>query len=894
MADDNQTITDSEAEDIAAGKPLDEADTDDGYLKLRIGKESDLLPSGERIVITQLTVGSVPISQNGFAVIKPEDKVRIWSKGGLQNFNSAFLLANGNRFPINKGSFEQTGGNEIIFTVPENEGDLIGEGTPVKIVLVGKDFQAEINKNLSFILKIDDAEEKTKKAKEAQERAERINDEETKNVSSLLKTSQDLPAALSIPVTGVDEAEAQKNKKNEKQNLPVNQTQDEGEEYEENSTQQPSAEELNSEVITDNQKSQEVNVSQASKEYLGPVVRSDTARQIRDARKNKDAVTAKSISQAHKERAVSTAQQVSGQAAQRSVEVLSDKGMIFAHGMPVLDSQFLMSASTNNNAALKGKSLSALERLNLIQKNSPTLSVSTLSGKRNQMGAAYHAGVLLDGGYVQQGYASDAGTAALDSKTRVLQYTDPQNAVKVQADLNIEEVEKQSDQEGRRTNYNEYVVANPEVSSLYIDLDYYDPVKNIESSNRQRAQKGLSPLTDEERKQTVAKIEKERQETLLALNNLSKESGLPIMGLRAEGDGISKTRVKVNDANYSALKTQADALNDEIEKLFDQGVDPNSPELKAKQSQYRNLKLQLSSALKKVGIEESPVEIPKTTETQKQPGSTSKAGEEILARIRASEKPSNLNKALERVNMRQAGDDRAPKSSKDRQQPKSGGRGSSGSGAPLGGSTNRVKTPEESENEQSPGEQQGGSKPNEDADSEPAGEGKEASPESEAPSAPGQEPKAEAPKEPEKKQPEAAKEKEPKTPQEQETPEPEAPPLPPATDAAKEASKEAVGQVEKAVAKNLTRSAFAIIWPYILATLAFFAVFIVTIVLIVATAYVGCLKFPPFKLAYPEICETLENIGKASNSSTPTQNNPPSNDNTAPAPTQTPGGVNAR
>jgi hypothetical protein len=174
---------------------------------------------------------------------------------------------------------------------------------------------------------------------------------------------------LSIPVTGVDEAEAQKNKKNEKQNLPVNQTQDEGEEYEENSTQQPSAEELNSEVITDNQKSQEVNVSQASKEYLGPVVRSDTARQIRDARKNKDAVTAKSISQAHKERAVSTAQQVSGQAAQRSVEVLSDKGMIFAHGMPVLDSQFLMSASTNNNAALKGKSLSALERLNLIHLN---------------------------------------------------------------------------------------------------------------------------------------------------------------------------------------------------------------------------------------------------------------------------------------------------------------------------------------------------------------------------------------------------------------------------------------------------------------------------------------------------------------------------------------------
>ena len=835
MADDNQTITDSEAEDIAAGKPVD-----DGYLKLPLGIESKPLPNGQKIVITQFNIGPVLVSKNRVAVIRPKDRVQIWSKGGFENFVDALLLVNNQFFPVENGSFEQTNGNRIVFRIPEGESSLISEGAAVKIVLVGRNYQAEVDKSLVFLPESESLEELEKKAKAAQERAERL-----KQQQGAAGGGFNLAGALS-DIASVATGGA-----------------------------------LNDSLLTQIKNSIRANDNNRLDSLLKQASQKGETKIIEEALKAGANVTQKNILQKHlvlaqraqvqiKERAevrskgsVNTKAKIQTTSAQAGAEVDADTEVLESEVTTVSQNQ--MTSGVTGRISESGTATASTIGVRTVSSGSTaggqSVNISAGAVAASQAGNVSTTGTITGQQTVSAKVVGVSGGAGSNQSTSEVSVSEQQQAQTTgQASLN------QNVQGGAQNEI------NATVSTQAVDND----PKNEPQSNQ-------------------TGIQGELQQNVNVSGTANLGGGFSSGGGTTQFGGGFGVQNQVSQNISGQIKKEGESVEEPefLEQESENSKQPNQGEKEAEISvQQQNTLNVKATPLANKGF--GTVNLQNEAEPELKVNVSSKAGEEILARIRASEKPSNLNKALERVNMRQAGDDRAPKSSKDRQQPKSGGRGSSGSGAPLGGSTNRVKTPEESENEQSPGEQLGGSEPTEEAESEPAGESKEASPKSEAPSAPGQEPKAEAPKEPEKKQPEAAKEKEPENQQEQETPEPEAPSLPPATNAAKEASKEAIGQAEKAIAKNLARSAFAIIWPYILATLAFFAVVIGTTVLIVATAYVGCLKFPPFKLAYPQICETLENIGKAGNTSTPSGNSTSSATGFTPTPTPASGGVNAR
>lgn len=234
--------------------------------------------------------------------------------------------------------------------------------------------------------------------------------------------------------------------------------------------------------------------NQFSKDILGPIVRKDTADQIRHARAEGNKELSHELSRQHKERAKKTAESIETQGKDRSIAEWTKKGLVFAHGMPILEGQQLKSEGTGNNLELKGKKNGAAERLSLILDKAPTLSVSTLSGKRYRLGSAYPTGILLADGFIQQGYASDEGTAAIDANTRVSMYKPAQDRVRVQEKVDVEKIEKEMDVFGEELektkrpsmyHYNEYVISKPTASCLYIDLDYYNPEKRLAELRQQ-------------------------------------------------------------------------------------------------------------------------------------------------------------------------------------------------------------------------------------------------------------------------------------------------------------------------------------------------------------------------------------------------------------------------
>jgi hypothetical protein len=351
-----------------------------------------------------------------------------------------------------------------------------------------------------------------------------------------------------------------------------------------------------------------MNPENFSKEYLGSVVRKDIAEQIKNARNSGERDKAKEIAGQHHERARQLAETVERNRKGRSVAELIKNGYIFAHGMPILENDKLKSAVTGNNKVLRGQNLNAFERLKLVIDKSPTLSTSTLSAKRHRLGAAYPTGVLLADGFVQQGYSSDEGTMAVDEKTRVSKYKTAQEQTKVQDTVDFENIEKKSDELGEKIiksngqgyayHYNEYVVSKPPISSLFIDLDYYDPEKQANNET----------VREEDRDYVKKSTEQERRKVLLTLNQLSRATGLPIVGLKNQNGLLEKTILEINDAGFLSLVEQERKLQSEADHLFERNKGKSNAQIDDLDKKIINIGFRKQAALKKLTISERQLE----------------------------------------------------------------------------------------------------------------------------------------------------------------------------------------------------------------------------------------------------------------------------------------------
>lgn len=827
MADDNQTITDAEAEDIAAGKPVEDSENDDGYLKLRLGKESDPLPNGEKIIITQLTVGSVPISQNGFAVIRPEDKVRIWSKGGLENFSGAFLLAKGNPFPIEKGSYEQTGGNEIIFRVPEGEGDLIGEGTPVRIVLIGRGFQAEVNKSLSFLLKTDDASEKAKKAKEAQERAERINKDDSGIVSNKLNLSSVLTDIASSSSGGVVGSALLTQFKNA---LLANDT------SKLESLAKEASGKGNVKIL---EEVLNLAQNQAHKDVLFKHIRLAKNVEL----KNKEQVKVQSNKTVGGKVSVETGVDLEDDTAEAAENIsgevsMETTGQVTESGAVNVSTSGTATTTAGIKTEVSGKTVQGTQNV----------SVSTSSD----------GGVSRSGAVTKEVGVSQTASGGGSTQQTVTASSQGSQGASVSAQVSA--------------GAGGQVSASGSVSAE----------EQAQVSGQVSAQGSLNTNEEQEalaQSKTPAEVQQEQ-----GIGNIESKASLGASG-KAEENLQAQSQLKQNQPAQEPNINDQGPLEDEAESGGAQS-DNNRQNKEAVLKQKDGAEQATAKVSGNVASKEN--ESGDAKENQPEKIAPSKAGLEILERLKNVKGPSGLNKDLERVNMRAAGDERAPQSKGQTapERSKSAGR-QAGEGkkvnTPLGGSLNRPENNLDSEGGESeqrqPKEREGGGVNGDLAKADQPGE-----------QAPGQQPGLSQKQQGQKPE----ENKSVKEPEAQENPEAETAPQPqlPVADAAGGVTKEAVGQVAKSVAKNLAKQGLAIIMPYVLWTLAFFIGILVIIAVIVGIAYAGCTNYPVFKLTYPTVCETLENIGKSTNSSSNAQST--SSSAPAPSPTPTTGGVNPR
>ncbi len=841
MADDNQTITDAEAEDIAAGKPVGDSENNDGYLKLRLGKESDPLPNGEKIIITQLTVGSVPVSQNGFAVIRPEDKVRIWSKGGLQNFVSAFLLSKGNPFPIEKGSFEQIGGNEIVFRVPESEGDLIGEGAPVRIVLIGRGFQAEINKSLSFLLKTDDAEEKAKKAKQAQERAERINNQDPGIVSNKLNLSSVLTDVASSSSGGVVDSNLLTQFKNA---LAAN----------DRSKLESLAKEASSKGnVKILQEVLSLAQNQANKDVLFKHIRlAKSAEQVKVQSNNNKTVGGKVSVEANVDLEDNTSEAAENISGEVSMETT---GQVTENGSVNVSTSGAATTTTGVKTEVSGTTT----------KDAQSVNVTTSSG-----GSGVSAGAAV----TKEASVSQTGSGGGSAEQTITTSSQGSQGASVSAQVSAGVSGQVSafggvSKEGQVQASGQTSVSASESGSVQENI-------NVPVSAQGKI------LAEEAQQEPEQASEGQEQEQ--GVGNIQPGADLQT-NIKLEENLQAQSQLKQNQSAQEPNINDQEPLEDEVESG---GAQPDN----SKQNKEAVLKQQDGTEeprVKVFGNAASKKNEPgDTKENQEQKVTPNKAGEEILARLRNVKGPSGLNKDLERVNMREAGDERAPKGNGQTApgRSKSATQGAGGGtkvNRPLGGSLNGPENNLDSEGGESeqkqPKEREGGG-----VNGDLAKEGQPGE------QAPGQKPGLNQKQQGQKPE----ENKSVKEPEAQENPEAETAPQPqlPVADAAGGVTKEAVSQVAKSVAKNLAKQGLAIIMPYVLWTLAFFIGILVIIAVIVGIAYAGCANYPVFKLTYPTVCETLENIGKASNSSSNAQST--SSGAPAPSPTPTTGGVNPR
>ena len=139
-----------------------------------------------------------------------------------------------------------------------------------------------------------------------------------------------------------------------------------------------------------------------------------------------------------------------------TVEYLaSSQNMYFLHGTNpnILGGQ--------NNAFLKD-GVSWEDKIAVVVEIRPTLSVSTIRERLGCMSLWSNVGVVLTGGKVEEASFSDSGTVTSGINTRT---------TSINTSRTVEDYKRNTSHASSWNRYNEFIVSDPQVAGLYINLD---------------------------------------------------------------------------------------------------------------------------------------------------------------------------------------------------------------------------------------------------------------------------------------------------------------------------------------------------------------------------------------------------------------------------------------